>query len=199
MRLDKLTIGSLKDSPTHQFKNLKNITIDFDQEHWVTVVIGWNGTGKSNVLEALAIIFRDLIQGERKPSFAFNLSYRVGSGAETACINIDADPDREREALTIHVRTDVEKQAAAESDLFSTADSSAVVGKKVSLKWFFENHRLLPRYVFAYYSGESDRLFQIFRPYLERFDAQLRLGRDPGRSGFSMRCRSTATLCCSPS
>lgn len=180
MRLDKLTIGSLKDSPTHQFKNLKNITIDFDQEHWVTVVIGWNGTGKSNVLEALAIIFRDLIQGERKPSFAFNLSYRVGSGAETACINIDADPDREREALTIHVRTDVEKQAAAESDLFSTADSSAVVGKKVSLKWFFENHTLLPRYVFAYYSGESDRLFQIFRPYLERFDAQLRLGRDPG-------------------
>ena len=61
MRLDKLTIGSAKDSPTHQFKNLKNVTIDFDQDQWVTVVIGWNGTGKSNVLEALAIIFRDLI------------------------------------------------------------------------------------------------------------------------------------------
>lgn len=55
MRLDKLTIGSAKNSPTHQFKNLKNVTIDFDQDHWVTVVIGWNGTGKSNVLEALAI------------------------------------------------------------------------------------------------------------------------------------------------
>ena len=64
MRLDKLTIGSAKDSPTHQFKNLKNVTIDFDQDHWVTVVIGWNGTGKSNVLEALAIIFRDLIAQE---------------------------------------------------------------------------------------------------------------------------------------
>lgn len=31
MRLDKLTLGSAKDSRTHQFKNLKNVTIDFDQ------------------------------------------------------------------------------------------------------------------------------------------------------------------------
>ncbi|EKN1483104.1 AAA family ATPase, partial [Salmonella enterica] len=70
MRLDKLTIGSLKDSPSHQFKNLKNVTIDFAQGRWVTVVIGWNGTGKSNVLEALAIIFRDLIAKKRTPEFA---------------------------------------------------------------------------------------------------------------------------------
>ena len=181
MRLDKLTIGSPKDSPTHRFKNLKNIAIDFDQDHWITVVIGWNGTGKSNVLEAIAIIFRDLIQGDRRPSFAFKLRYRVGSGSETVYINIDADPDREREAIVIHVGTDAETQADAGADLFSAAAGSpATVGKKVSLKWFFENQRFLPRYVFAYYSGESDRLFQVFRPYLERFDAQLRLGRDPG-------------------
>ena len=61
MRLDKLTIGSLKDSPSHQFKNLKNVTIDFaqrtlgDSSNWLE----WHC--KSNVLEALAIIFRDLI------------------------------------------------------------------------------------------------------------------------------------------
>lgn len=181
MRLDKLTIGSPKDSPTHRFKNLKNITIDFDQDHWITVVIGWNGTGKSNVLEALAIIFRDMIQGDRRPSFAFNLSYRVGSGAEIARINIDADPDREREALIIHVDEVAEMQAPHERDLFPIAAEAPVnIGKKVSLKSFFESPRFLPRYVFAYYSGESDRLFQVFRPYLERFDAQLRLGRDPG-------------------
>lgn len=122
-----------------------------------------------------------MIQGERKPSFAFNLSYRVGSGEETACINIDADPDRGREGLIIHVRTNADTKATPRSDLFSAqADSPAIIGKKVSLKWFFDNPRFLPRYVFAYYSGESDRLFQVFRPYLERFDAQLRLGRDPG-------------------
>ena len=83
MRLDKLTIGSPKDSPTHQFKNLKDVAIDFDEEHWVTVVIGWNGTGKSNVLEALATIFRDFIRKERKPAFAFKLDYRMRSQRTT--------------------------------------------------------------------------------------------------------------------
>src|SRR5687767_7044440 len=111
MRLDKITIGSTKDSPTHCFKNLKGVTVDFDQKHWITVVIGWNGTGKSNVLEALSIIFRDLIQGERKPAFAFNLTYRLGNGDETLHINIDADPDRARDALIIHIATDAEARA----------------------------------------------------------------------------------------
>lgn len=183
MRLDKLTIGSPKDSPTHQFKNLKNISIDFDQEHWITVVIGWNGTGKSNVLEALATIFRDLIQGERKPAFAFNLEYRIGHGTDTLHINIDADPDRERDALIIHVATDAE--ARGEGSLIpyieGKTETSALRGQKASLKVFFDpDARFLPRYVFAYYSGESNRLYHVFRPYLEKFDAQLRQGKDPG-------------------
>lgn len=183
MRLDKLIIGSPKDSPTHHFKNLKNVSIDFDQEHWITVVIGWNGTGKSNVLEALATIFRDLIQRDRKPAFAFNLEYRINHGADTFHVNIDADPDRERESLIVHVATDLE--AKGEGSLTPLVDggaeTSALRGKKLSLKSFFDSEaRFLPRYVFAYYSGESDRLYQVFRPYLEDFDKKLRRGDDPG-------------------
>lgn len=183
MRLDRITIGSPKDSPTHQFKNLKNVSIEFDQKHWITVVIGWNGTGKSNVLEALATIFRDLIQGVRKPAFAFNLEYRISTGASALHINIDADPDRQRDALIVHVATDSEAKGqgslitSAEGD----ADTSALRGKKLSLKSFFDPALgFLPRYVFAYYSGESDRLYQVFRPYLEEFDKKLRRGEDPG-------------------
>jgi recombinational DNA repair ATPase RecF len=56
LRLDQLWIS--------EFKNLRNVLINFDEGHWVTVVIGWNGTGKSNVLEAIATLFRDLITGE---------------------------------------------------------------------------------------------------------------------------------------
>lgn len=103
MRLDKLTIGSAKDSPTHQFKNLKNVTIDFDQDHWVTVVIGWNGTGKSNVLEALAIIFRDLITMKRMPAFAFELSYRIGTGESLFHVYISSDPDRKADPIQFYV------------------------------------------------------------------------------------------------
>ncbi|MEL4428332.1 AAA family ATPase [Shewanella mangrovisoli] len=183
MRLDKLTIGSAKDSPTHQFKNLKNVTIDFDQDHWVTVVIGWNGTGKSNVLEALAIIFRDLIAQERKPAFAFQLAYRMGSGDSLRHIHIDADPDRDKEPFTIHVATDAE--ARGEGTLIPLMDGedpvSALRGNAIKLTAFLNaDSEYLPRYVFSYYSGESPRMHEVFLPYLEKYDSKLRNGEDPG-------------------
>ena len=183
MRLDKLTIGSAKDSRTHQFKNLKNVTIDFDQDHWVTVVIGWNGTGKSNVLEALAIIFRDLIGKKRTPAFAFQLAYRMGEGESVRHIHIDADPDREQEPFTIHVATYV--QARGEGTLIPFIEGeeavSALRGKAIKLTAFLNaDAEYLPRYVFSYYSGESPRMHEVFRPYLESYDSKLRNGEDPG-------------------
>jgi predicted ATPase len=183
MRLDKLTIGSAKDSPAHQFKNLKNVTIDFDQDHWVTVVIGWNGTGKSNVLEALAIIFRDLIGRKRTPAFAFQLAYRMGAGESLRHIHIDADPDREKEPFTIHVATDAQARGEGTLTPFIEGEApvSALRGKAIKLTAFLNaDSEYLPRYVFSYYSGESPRMHEVFRPYLENYDSKLRNGEDPG-------------------
>lgn len=183
MRLDKLTIGSAKNSPTHQFKNLKNVTIDFDQDHWVTVVIGWNGTGKSNVLEALAIIFRDLIGKKRTPAFAFQLAYRMGSGESLRHIHIDADPDREKEPFTIHVATDAQARGEGTLTPFIEGEEpvSALRGKAIKLTAFLSaDSEYSPRYVFSYYSGESPRMHEVFRPYLEHYDSKLRNGEDPG-------------------
>jgi predicted ATPase len=184
VRLDKLTIGSAKNSPTHQFKNLKNVTIDFDQDHWVTVVIGWNGTGKSNVLEALAIIFRDLIAKKRTPEFAFQLSYRMGAGEEAYHIHIDADPDREKDAFLIRI-ADVQQVKQNNIihrllDFGDDADKSSQ-GDPVKLTAFLNaDTKYLPRYLFSYYSGESQRMHEVFRPYLEIYDSKLRNGEDPG-------------------
>ena len=66
MRLDKLWIK--------EFKNLRDFDIDFDEEQMTTVLIGHNGTGKSNLIEAIVIIFRDLDLG-RPPEFSYNLTY----------------------------------------------------------------------------------------------------------------------------
>src|SRR4051794_34378585 len=66
MRLDKLKIS--------RFKNLQNFSIDFDEESPTTVLVGRNGTGKSNLLEALTIIFADLDLGA-DPSFDYVLEY----------------------------------------------------------------------------------------------------------------------------
>lgn len=184
MRLDKLTIGSAKDSPTHQFKNLKNVSIDFDQDHWVTVVIGWNGTGKSNVLEALAIIFRDLIAKKRTPAFAFQLAYRMGAGENLRHVHIDADPDREKNAFLIRVADakQIRQNNLSHSvlDFGDDADKSPR-GEPIKLTAFLNaDAEYLPRYVFSYYSGESPRMHEVFRPYLESYDSKLRNGEDPG-------------------
>lgn len=191
MRLDKLTIGSAKDSPTHQFKNLKNVTIDFDQDHWVTVVIGWNGTGKSNVLEALAIIFRDFIALKRIPSFAFKLRYRMGAGKNIRHIFINSDPDRKADPIQLYSGSDAEideVMQTPQSDLWGYVIEEKIQGRahKLSklrvhlLEFLKEDSEYLPSYVFSYYSGESERMYEIFRPYLERYDKKLRNGEDPG-------------------
>lgn len=183
MRLHKLTIGSAKDSLTHQFKNLKDVTIDFDEEHWVTVVIGWNGTGKSNVLEALAIIFRDLIGKKRTPEFAFKLAYRMGTGEATRHIHIDADPDRTKGPFVIHVASETEARQAKHTNslLELEEDAATPPGKVVKFTTFLaDGESSLPRYVFSYYSGESTRMHEVFRPYLESYDSKLRNGEDPG-------------------
>ena len=185
MRLDKFTIGSEKDSPTHQFKNLKNVTIDFDEDHWVTVVIGWNGTGKSNVLEALAIIFRELIHS-KKPNigFSFKLEYCMGAGEDSRYIHIDADPDRVGKPFIIHVATHQQEYGTPslrEHFDMGETESPALQGRQISLTQFLkEEGRYLPKYVFSYYSGESTRMHEVFRPYLESYDNKLRNGEDPG-------------------
>lgn len=177
MRLDKLTIGSAKDSPTHQFKNLKNVTIDFDQDHWVTVVIGWNGTGKSNVLEALAIIFRDLIAKKRAPAFAFQLAYRMGAGDNLRHIYIDADPDREKDVFLIRV---ADARQIKQNNLihgvldFGDDVDKAPQGDPIKLTAFLNaDAEYLPRYVFSYYSGESPRMQDVFEPYLKSYYTEL--------------------------
>ena len=188
MRLDKFTIGSDK-APIngvdhHRFKNLKNVTIAFDQDHLVTVLIGWNGTGKSNVLEALAIIFCDLIAKKRTPAFAFRLSYRMGMGENLRSIHIDADPDRQEEPFNIHITTDA--QVHGEGTLIPFNDDgkpkSVQPDKAITLPTFLNagDGVYLPRYVFSYYSGESSRMYEVFRPYLKQYDDKLRKGEDPG-------------------
>lgn len=40
------------------YRNLKDVTVDFDKDSLTTVVIGENGSGKSNLIEAIVEVFR---------------------------------------------------------------------------------------------------------------------------------------------
>jgi predicted ATPase len=165
VRLDYFWIGD--------YKNLKDVAVDFDEDHWVTVVIGWNGTGKSNVLEALATLFRDLVMGQNlagvknKPSFPYRLRYKMRN---QWWVHIDADPSRAKDAYKIHINNTW--QEVAEND---------ELGQAVTItKFLREQDKYLPKYIFGYYSGTSDRLEEVFRKYLAGYDRDLRAGKDPG-------------------
>ena len=165
MRLDKLWIK--------QFKNLIGVEIDFSESDWVTVIIGWNGTGKSNILEALVMIFRDLDLGKAKPPFAYRLDYRCRGQR----IAIDADPDRSGEPYLIRVlkyASDSELEyVVSEQDPPSheTEDDPVLpLGKEIKYSRFKqEKAKYLPNYVFGYYSGPSNRLERHFDEHQKRF------------------------------
>ena len=59
MRLDEVRIGS--------FENLRDLHVDFDEESPYSVLVGENGAEKSNLIEGLALIFRNLDLGVEAP------------------------------------------------------------------------------------------------------------------------------------
>ena len=69
MRIDSLEIKS-------PWKNLGGFTIEFDERYDVAVIIGKNGSAKSNLLEALITIFRDLDLKE-PCSFSYEIKYMI--------------------------------------------------------------------------------------------------------------------------
>jgi len=68
MRLQRLKINT-------RFKNLEDFEIDFSNKEGITVLIGNNGSGKSNILEAISSVFAGLYNNSRNPSFEYELSY----------------------------------------------------------------------------------------------------------------------------
>jgi len=77
MRLKSVYIG--------QYKNLKDFTLTFDGNSFIDVFVGKNGTGKSNLFEALTEIFRHLFEYDKDKAdldFNYSIGYEL-EGVET--------------------------------------------------------------------------------------------------------------------
>jgi hypothetical protein len=149
MRLDYVRIDG--------FKNLKRVEVDFDESQLTTVIIGENGTGKSNLIEALVRIFRDIDLDERTP-FAYELRYAIGNKRIEL---MKTDPNARR-------------------------PTSIRVGEyAVSLRELrSQPGTLLPGMVFGYYSGESQRLEALFDKHQRRYYDEIMKRNDPGLRPF---------------
>lgn len=152
MRIDRLKIDN--------FKNLKDFQIDIDETQLTSVLIGRNGAGKSNLLEAIVIIFRDLDLCVPTKDFSYEIFYKC----------------------TGHI-IQIKNSAKEKTQVFF------VDGERISRAAFYkERESVLPEHLFAYYSGPSNRLEKYFAKHQKRFYRALLDGdKEPLRPLFYAR------------
>lgn len=128
------------------YKNIKKIEFDFSTKYGITVLVGNNGCGKSNILEALSSIFAGLYRNRlHKPSFNYTIRYEL------------------------HNNT-------VEIVLSNAVYTFIVNGKKISKTEFNLRYLdYLPKSVIACYSGESQRLWEnYFWPYYNNYISDIK-------------------------
>lgn len=135
-----------------KFRNLRGLDIAFDQHLQSRygadgrpiqshALIGQNGTGKSNLIEALITIFRD-VDLDRDATFDYELDYIIRDRA----VKIRADLSAQKRPF-VWVDDEVESQG-----------------------FLLRNRELLPSHIFAYYSGRNERIEALFQEHQRRFN-----------------------------
>jgi predicted ATPase len=141
MRLDSVRIDN--------YKNLKDLCIDFDETSPYTVLVGENGAGKSNLIEALTFIFRNLDLDAVAP-FGYELKYRCRSKHVRVVAKQDQMPSFWQRQPDSHDYVELPKRRFMETDH---------QGKPL----------FRPAFVFGYYSGPSDRLAALYEEHRRRY------------------------------
>ena len=151
MRLDRVYIDG--------FKNLKQVTVDFDERKLTTVVIGQNGSGKSNLIEAIISVFRWVDMRRNEPRFLYQIDYRI-EGTKVCLSNQQGKAAISVDGKEVS-RTDFERR---KSD------------------WF-------PDLVFGYYSGGSRRLEALFDSHQRRYYEAIKRNNDDADCALALKNR----------
>lgn len=164
MRVDRLHLEN--------FKNLKNFFVDFDITSPRQVVVGRNGVGKSNLLEALIWIFRDL-DLEADSIFGYEIEYHCNGHY------VKIKSERISKKGSEDIRSYKRSYSIASDNGSPSESTESRVYKAISQANFYKLNRpldgkvnparLLPRYVFGYYSGVSGRFHEAFEKHEERW------------------------------
>lgn len=153
MRITKLSIKN--------FKNLKIPSWELNPEYPIAVIVGKNASGKTNLIEAIVKIFQTIIlnrKEDRKTAspifpdfeFEFELSYEFGTDTVTIAY---------RDRLQI---------------LLNNREIPAFELTTFFYKPLKEAKDVLPRNIFVYYAGTSNRLKNLVAESNETFARVLR-------------------------
>jgi predicted ATPase len=122
------------------YRNLKNVTVDFDKDSLTTVVIGENGSGKSNLIEAIVEVFQKLDLGGFHTGFDYEIEYEIAD-------------------LSVMVsRKNSNFNATVNGDPFG-------YGKFMQ----YRHDGLIPDLIFGYYSGNGRKLERLFDAHQSRY------------------------------
>ena len=146
------------------FRNLRDLDIAFDSHLQPTAgisadappksirshaLIGQNGIGKSNLIEALITIFRD-VDLDREAAFDYTLEYSIRGHA----VRVEADKVKQKRPFVW------------------------VDGEAESQGYLLKNRELLPAHIFAYYSGRNERIETLFHEHQRRFNQRQEITTD---------------------
>ena len=112
-------------------------------------LIGQNGVGKSNLIEALITIFRD-VDLDREAAFDYTLEYRI-------------------RGHIVRIWADIAKQ---KRPFVWVDDQPKTQG------YLLKNRELLPAHIFAYYSGRNERIEALFQEHQRRFNQRQEITAD---------------------
>lgn len=150
------------------FRNLRDVVMDFATQLEPASVrteekgnpirshalIGQNGTGKSNLIEALITIFRD-IDLDRDAAFDYTLEYSIRGHR----VRIQADTAKQKRPFVWVDDDKVSQDYLIKND---PADKLPADERR--------GPRLLPSHIFAYYSGRNERIETLFQEHQRRFN-----------------------------
>lgn len=159
------------------FRNLRGLDIAFET-HLQTAVsapaeaqhkpirthalIGQNGTGKSNLIEALITIFRD-VDLDREAAFDYTLEYSIRGHA----VLIEADTSKQKRPYVWVDGDRVSQEYLTKNDTPGKESADHRRGP-----------RLLPTHIFAYYSGRNERIEVLFQEHQRRFNQRQEITTD---------------------
>ncbi|NMH65465.1 AAA family ATPase [Shewanella salipaludis] len=164
-----------------QFRNLRNLEVNFATELEPAsgtpadaagdtsakrirshALIGQNGTGKSNLIEALITLFRD-VDLDRDAAFDYTLEYEIRGHV----VRIEADTAKQKRPYVW-----VDGDRVSQEYLIKNDPQDKVQQDKR------RGPRLLPTHIFAYYSGRNERIEQLFQEHQRRFNKRQEITTD---------------------
>lgn len=138
-----------------RYKNIEDVTLEFNQDQLITLLIGQNGLGKSNLIEILALIFRDLNLLDQEDDFqSWPYDY----------FEYEIDYECRSSEVRVHCR---EGDFSVWTKPLNTEEELAEIRFSEFRRRKF--NELLPKYIIGYYSGENKRVKDIIRIFEEEY------------------------------